>query len=264
MAEVQMKKALYYSILIVLLMSSASLTYCQEHALTIQQNTLFKPGFGFEYFSRTIKWDGEKSSSKLKSYFFTFNAELELQPGLAVSGLIGYSLSSYNSLIFRELPFSLDLQAGNIGGLMIGTAIKKSIFNFKDIEIGGYGQFIYCLGIKENWEIPGLAVEGTAEGKPTWMRGIIGPVITYKRDAYFQPYLRLNFNKLWGTFNMEEAVQDLAGEESKKIASKSLLETTLGAVYKISSTFGLQGEVNIMPYKGGVDLGIIMRAFYSF
>jgi len=259
-----MKRNLYLFTSIILLMISASFTYGQGQEQEIQKNFLFKPGFGFEYFSRTIKWDGQESSSKLKSYYFTFNTEFDLQPGLTVSGLIGYSFSNYNSLIFRDLPFSLDLQAGSIGGFILGTGIKKSLFSFNDIEIGAYGQFVYCLGVKEKWEIPGLSVEATAEGKPSWKRGVIGPIITYKGYTYFQPYLRLNYNKLWGTFNMEQTVQDLSGQEKKKITSKSLLETSLGAVYEISSALSFQGEINILPYKGGIDLGIIIRGLYSF
>jgi len=63
---------------------------------------------------------------------------------------------------------------------------------------------------------------------------------------------------------MEQTVQDLSGQEKKKITSKSLLETSLGAVYEISSALSFQGEINILPYKGGIDLGIIIRGLYSF
>ena len=259
-----MKRNVYFLIFMMLMIISVCFAYSQEQALPAESNISWKPGFGFEYFSRTIEWNGQQSTSKLKSYYFTFNADIELQSGLTLSGLIGYSFSSYNYLIFKELPFSLDLQPGSIGGFILGAGLKKNLFSFSDIEIGAYGQFVYCLGVKKNWEIPGLAVEGTAQGKPSWMRGAAGPIFSYEGYDYFQPYLRLNFNKLWGTFNMEETVEDLSGEEKKKITGKSLLEASLGAVYQLSNSISFQAEINLLPYNGGVDLGMVIKGLYSF
>lgn len=259
-----MKRNSYFLILMMLLIIPVCFGYGQHQAPPSQPNISWKPGFGFEYFSRTIEWDGQQSTSKLKSYYFTFNTEIELQSGLTLSGLIGYSFSSYNSLIFKELPFSLDFQAGSMGGFIIGTGLKKNLFSFRDIEIAAYGQFVYCLGVKENWEIPGLAVEGTAQGKPSWMRGAVGPIVSYEGYSYFLPYLRLNFNRLWGTFKMEETVEELSGQEKKKITGKSLLEASVGAIYELSDSLSFQGEINFMPYKGGVDLGVLIKGVYSF
>jgi len=259
-----MKRNVYFLIFMMLMMISVYFAYGQEQAFPTESNISWKPGFGFESFSRTIEWDGKESTSKLKSYYFTFNTDIELQSGLTLSGLIGYSFSSFNSLIFKELPFSLDLQAGSIGGFILGAGLQKDIFSFRDIEIGAYGQFVYCLGVKENWEIPGLAVEGTAQGKPSWMRGKVGPIFSYEGYDYFQPYIKFNFNKLWGTFKMEETVEDLSGQEKKKITGKSLLEASLGAIYQLSNSLSFQAEINLLPYKGGVNLGLVIKGLYSF
>lgn len=259
-----MKRNIYFLVGLLSILVLVSFSFGQVEEKGIFQNMSMKTGFGFEYFSRTIKWDKGKFSSKLKSYFFTLNTEFKLQEGLSVGAFLGYSLSNYDSMIFRNLPFSLELGVGGISGFIFGAEIEKSFFSYKDFEIGGYGQFVYYLGRKKDWDIPGLAVKGTAEGKPSWMRGLVGPVITYKGFDYFSPYFCLGFNKLWGTFKMDQTVQDLKGSEEKKISGKSLFSATFGTLYEITKAISFKGEANIMPFKDGVDLGLMIRITYSF
>lgn len=262
--EVSMKKKFNLPIGILMMLFLATLSFAQFQEEISYPKKSLKPGLGFEYFSRTIEWNGEESSSKLKSYFFTFCAEFELQKGFSLGAFIGYSFSNFDSLIFRKLPFSLELEAGGIGGVILGGEIETSIFYIKGFEIGALGQFVYYLGGKQEWEISGLNVEGTAKGKPYWMRAQIGPTFVYKGFDYFHPYLFLSFNKLWGTFRMEQIIEDLEEEEKKKISGKSLFNISLGAIYEITEALSFKGGANIMPFKNGVDFGLMIKAMYSF
>jgi len=63
---------------------------------------------------------------------------------------------------------------------------------------------------------------------------------------------------------MEETVEDLSGQEKKKITGKSLLEASLGAIYQLSNSLSFQAEINLLPYKGGVNLGLVIKGLYSF
>jgi len=258
-----MKRRYHLCVIISFVLTLNCFSFAQAPEEGLLQDVSIKPGLGFEYFSRTISWD-EDNSSKLKSYFFTFNVEFEIKEGFSLSAILGYSLSNFDSLIFRQLPFSVELGVGDIKGFILGTELRKSLFHIRNIEIEGLGQFLYYLGIKEEWEIPGLAVGGTVEGKPSWMRASIGPVFTYRGCDYFYPYLYVNFNKLWGTFKMDQEVKDLKGSEDQKITGKSVFSASLGAIYELSDAFNIKGEVSLMPFKDGVDLGIMFRAMYSF
>lgn len=259
---------LFLAILSTLVFTPFSSAQPEEEGLF--QAVTIKLGVGFEYFSRTLSWDEEKydTEPKLKSYFFTFNTEFELKKGFSLSAIFGYSFSDYY-LIFRELDFSIELESGGIGGYLFGGEIKKSIIYTEKLEIDGLGQFYYYLGTRKEWEIPGLAVEGTVDGKSRWMRASIGPVFTYTEFDSFHPYLSLSFNKLWGSFKMDQTVQDLERSERKKTSGKGSFCTSLGVIYKLTDAFSLKAEANFFPYKNleenlGVNLGFMFKAMYSF
>ena len=224
------------------------------------------PGIGFEFFSRTITWDDGQYTSKLKSSFFTFNTEFEFGKGFFINAILGYAMpgSSYNELTFRELPISVELEVGTIKGYLVGAEIKKSLVYANNLRVDVLGQFFYYMGTKKEWEILDLAVEGTVEGDPSWMRASIGPVFTYKGFDSFYPYLYLNFNKLWGKFKMVQTIQDLTGSEDKKISGASSFSTTLGAIFKLTEVFGIKAEGNFIPHGDRVDFGFTVRIMYSF
>ncbi|MBL7082916.1 MAG: hypothetical protein ISS41_04700 [Candidatus Aminicenantes bacterium] len=259
-------KKIYLPFLIILMtltitcLSSAQLQ--EEEGLF--QNISIKPGISYEYFSRTISWDEDEYTSKLKSYFFTFNTEFEIPNGLSLALIFGYSFTNYDELEFRELPISLELGVGKIGGYLLGSEIRKSFVSNEDLVIDGQAQFFVYLGSKEEWEIPGLSVEGTTEGKSSWMRFSVGPVFTYKGFAPIYPYLYLGFNKLWGKFKMDQTIQDLTGSEDKKISGESSFSTSLGFNFIVTEALSFKAEGNFMPYKDGVDLGFMIKAMYSF
>ena len=242
----------------------------QQEERGLFQAVNIKLGVGFEYFSRTLSWDEEQydTEPKLKSHFFTFNTEFELKKGFSLSAIFGYSSSNYQ-LIFRKLPFFIDLESGGIGGYLLGAEIKKSIVYTEKLEVDALGQFFYYLGTKEEWEITELDYEGTLEGKSSWMRASIGPVFTYTEFDSFHPYLSLSFNKLWGRFNMDQTVQDLQGREKKSISGKSSFSTSLGVIYNLTDAFSIKAEANFSPYKDleeslEFNLGFMFKAMYSF
>jgi len=224
------------------------------------------PGIGFEFFSRTITWDDGQYTSKLKSSFFTFNTEFEFGKGFFFNAILGYAMpgSSYNELTFRELPISVELDVGTIKGYLVGAEIKKSLVYAKDLQVDVLGQFFYYMGSKKEWEIPDLAVDGTVEGDPSWMRASIGPVFTYSGFDAFYPYLYLNFNKLWGKFKMVQTIQDLTGSEDIKISGASSFSASLGSIFKLTEVFGIKAEGNFIPHEDRVDFGFTVRIMYSF
>jgi len=162
-------KKIYLIFLAILL----SLIFTRFSSAQEQEEGMFRavsitPGIGFEFFSRTITWDDDQYTSKLKSSFFTFNTEFEFGKGFFFNAILGYAIpgSSYKDLTFRELPISVKLDVGTIKGYLVGAEIKKSLVYAKDLQVDVLGQFFYYMGTKKEWEIPDLAVEGKVEGDP--------------------------------------------------------------------------------------------------
>lgn len=231
---------------------------------TFAQNKTLQPGIGTTYFSRTIRWDEDAHTSKVKSFLFTASAGYEISEGFSLSILLGYSLSNFDSLVFRKLPLSVELNTGQQGGFVFGGEIQKSVFSSGNFEIGAQGQFVYYSGRHTEWEIPGLAVQGTVTGKPSWMNVTAGPCLAYRGYNNFTPYVYISYDKLWGTYKMDQSIQNLTGKEDKKIEAKSVFGTSIGANYGLSETFHLKGEVRLMPYSNGVDWGFRIGAFFTF
>jgi hypothetical protein len=224
----------------------------------------FKPGLRFDYFSRTVSWDGEKSKSQLSSYVGSLILGYEIQPGFFLAAIVGYSSSTFDGLVFRKLPLSIDLEGGGINGLVFGAQINKSLLSGKRLDIDILGQFLAYQGAKKKWDIPGLAVPGTLEGTPTWMRASIGPVLTYRSSKNFSPYLYPSFDYLWGTFEMKETVQSLQGLEKKEIKAKIPFGIAAGASVSSSAKLTINAEVGVYPYNGGVDYSALIIALFSF
>lgn len=257
-----MKKINILFILLILALPCFSLA--QEEREALIQSKSIKVGIGLEYLSRTIRWGDDNNTSKFSSLFFTFSTQFEIKEGLYASASFGYSFSNYEGLQFKELPFSLQLDDRTIGGYLLGVEIKKNIVNREELEIDVLGQFSWYLGSSETWQVPTLVVAGTAQGSPSWTRISIGPVFTYKGFESLTPYLYLSFNKLQGTFTMDETIQELEGHEKLKITGKSSFCTSFGGIYEISEIFSINPEASFMPYRGGVDLSLSVKALLSF
>lgn len=260
-----MKKLFCFCAMILLIFSLSCFSLAQAEEEGMLHAQKIKTTLGLEYFSRKICWDVTHSSN-LKSLFLTLNLEIEFLKGLSSNTIFGYSFSNYKDLAFRELPFSLVVgeESGGVGGFIIGEEIKKGIIASEKLKIDGLVQILGFLGLNKDWKIPDLAVTGTAEGRANWWRVSLGPVFTYKGLTSFFPYLYLNLNTLWGTFKMEEAIGELQATEKQKIYSKSFLCIAVGFNYELTPAFILKGEVSLLPYNGGSDLGLMFKAMYSF
>jgi len=257
-------RVLFLSVLLSLTFIPFSSAYAQEQKLFSAVS--ISPGIGFEYFTRTINWDDEYTS-KLKYRFITLDMEVELQRGIFIRAVLGFSSSNYEALTFRELPISavIGQDVGYIKGYILGANVKKSLVQSEELKIDASGEFFYCIGRKNEWEIPeDFVVEGSVEGRPTWMRASIGPVFTYTGFESISPYLYLSFNKLWGKFRMEEIIEDLTGTENQKIYGESSVCVGLGFTFKLTEYLSFKPEVNFFPYKDGVDSGIMIKAMYTF
>jgi hypothetical protein len=261
-----MKKIYFVFLTLLLSLTFTPFTSAQDQEEGMFQAVSITPGIGFEFFSRTITWDDDQYTSKLKSSFFTFNTEFEFGKGFFFNAILGYAIpgSSYKGLTFRELPFSVELDVGTIKGYLVGAEIKKSFIYAKDLEVDVLGQFFYYMGSKKEWEVPDLAVEGTVEGDPSWMRASIGPVFTYTGFDAFHPYLYLNFNKLWGRFKMVQTIQDLTGSENQKISGASSFGASLGSIFNLTDAFGIKTEASFIPHGERVDFGFAVKVIYSF
>ncbi len=259
-----MKKHCMLILAVLFFFALPQVSFSQLQDVFFSSGMRIKPGARFEYFSRTVTWDDKQHTSELKSYIFALNLEIEINEGFSISALAGYALSDYDALIFRELPFSIELDAGNIGGYIFGAEIKKSLFYINDFEFGLYGQFLYHIGKEKTWDIPELSVTGTVTGKPTWMRASAGPYIKFTGLESFSPYLSVCYNNLWGRFEMQQTVQTLEGTEEKELQSKSLVDITLGSILTLSDYFFLKGEAHLLPYRDGMDLGFVVIAAFSF
>ncbi len=235
------------------------LSYAQQsQGQNLNQKITVKPGLSAEYFNLTIGWDANVNSSKLKSYVFGTNTEISLFDGFSIHAILGFSLSNFDFLTFRELPFSIELGVKKIGGLLLGSEINKRLFYLSDYEINLYGQFVYYYGFNNEWEMPGLIVEGNLIGSPSWSRTQIGPIIRYEGFNTVYPFFSATYNRLWGTFTVEQDIQDLIGIEEKKIAGRSNFSFSFGSEFKVTPHFFLKGALSVMPYDGGVDFSGLM------
>ncbi len=257
------------------LFSVMLLTFCfaQPEEKGFIQKMKIKPGIGFEYFNREVdlftknadgEWEEDEVDSWLKSYFITLSVEFELQGGFIFNPVVGYAASDYDSMIFRSLPFSIDLDAGGMKGYLVGAELRKSLFSIRDFTFEASGQLMYYTGRKEVWSISGLNVDGSVEGKPYWLRGTIGPVLIYKGFDYFFPSLNVSYSRLWGKFKLDQAILDLSGEEEKKIEGKGNVVLSPGAIYEFTGALILKGEANLIFRKGGIDFGAIVKIAFSF
>ena len=228
-----------------------------------------RPSLGIEHFSRTISWDEGASTSTLIVSMAALRVEAEFQTAGRLGFFAGYGFSNYDGLIFRQLPFSLEYQAGNIGSLIWGADLEGRILSLGDYEIGIAAQFTMSLGRTKEFAIPGLNASGSLDGKGSWSRILAGPVIRYTGYEKFTPFFSVSYNRMWGTFTMNESIGELSGFEEKKIAGKGSIGFTIGTVYEPSAAFKLKAEITAVPFKkleGGLDTdyGASIKAIVSF
>jgi hypothetical protein len=197
-----MKKHVMFMLAISFCLSFAAQSYSQTREVSFSSGMRINPGARFEYMSRKVAWGDEKYVLNLKTTIFALNLEIEINEGFSISGIAGYVLSDYDAITFRKLPFSIELNAADMGGYILGAEMNKSLFHGNDFEFGLLGQFLYHIGKEKTWEVPDLNVSGTVTGKPTWMRASGGAYVKFTGIESFSPYLAVSYNNLWGKFKM--------------------------------------------------------------
>ena len=251
---------------LLILVFLSGLIFSQDPEQSLLSDIKINSGIGLYYFSRTVRAEDEDTTSRIKCLFLTLNTEFKINDGFSITAILGYSISNFDSMTFRYIPVSLELDVGSIGGLLGGLDLNKNILRLRNFEMDIYGRIYYSMGVKQTWDIPGLSVEGTAEGKPSLLIVQVGPVFTYTGFAYFLPYVNISYNKLWGKFKMDETIQDLTGSEEKSLKSRSDLSLSIGCIYKISRNLTVKAEGILMPHSDfkNSDFGTMLRLIYAF
>ncbi len=226
------------------------------------------PGIGAGALTRTVSWDDGARESKVKALLAFARAELRVADGFSIGLFAGYGLTNPNGLVFRGLPFSLDYEAGNVGALLIGADLRKTLYQAGDFEFGVTALYEQSLRSTADLEITSLNQSGTAELQSSWRRLSAGPIVRYLGYEKFSPFLSLAFDKLWGSFTMTETVSDLSGSEEKSVTGKGLFGIALGTDFEPIPGVRLTGELTAIPYTklaGGIDVdyGIALRAVFG-
>lgn len=239
-----------------------------------EEDVVFRPGlqtgFHVEVFSRTLTWDEGGRSSRIVAPLAAFSVAYKFRPGLSLGVLAGYSLPNWNGLVFRGLPFSIDYEAGSIGGFLLGAEIDASLFKTGYWELTASARYSASLGGAKTLPISGLAVDGALDMQGTWMRIQAGPVLTYRGFELFSPFFSLAYDHFWGRFEMTETVEDLIGTERKTVSGAGNIAASFGTIFKPSSFFYLKIAGTLIPFKKigsggwGLDFGGSLRAVLSF
>jgi len=228
----------------------------------------FRAGLSLGYLSRVLNLSEEVEDviPKMTSLLASLVLEYEFRPGFSLSAHVGYSSSTFDGLTFRRLPYSLeiDTDSGSMGGILLGAEVEKSVLGGAAFGVDIRGQFFASLGFNKEWKISGLAVEGSAKGKPIWMKASVGPVLTYRGWQGITPFLYPRFDYLWGNFELGQTVQDLKGNEKKDIKGKSQFGLGLGADFELSASLRFRAEAGLYPRQGGLDYSFMIRTLLAF
>ncbi len=225
--------------------------------------------FQADWMSRTLSWDEGTRSSRLVNPQAMLSIGYQAMPGLDVGLLLGYSLASWDGLAFRGLPFSIENRAGSIGGPILGAEIRKSLFVRGFWELDLEARFTACLGRTVSLPVEGLAVEGQADLKGSWMRMEAGPTLHYRGFELFSPFVGISYDRLWGRMTADELIGDLEGSEEKKVSGAGAWALRLGTVYEPSASFQIGIGATLIPFAPvdgglGLDYGATVRIRLGF
>jgi len=223
-------------------------------------------GLRVDYFSQRVGWDnpGGESTSDLNSVLVAAALQFRLSRDSSASILAGYGSSDFGGLMFRALPFSIDYQAGGVGGLTLGGEFDIALATSSRIRVSAQGEVMAFLGSTRKWDIPGLAVAGSLEGKPSWVRARVGPVLAFGRASRLRPYLFPFFHYIWGSFEMSESIESLSGKETKDLRGKSLFGVAGGLDIPLSPHAKIRAEAGVYPSGDGASYSATVATMFSF
>jgi hypothetical protein len=228
------------------------------------QNLAVKAKAGFEYFGRTISWGDTDETAQLSALLFTFRPRLILSDRVSLGAVVGYGLSDFDTVTFRELPLSVELETGKIGGWLFGAELEAAIWETGNFEIGAQAGYVIYKGKEDSFDIPGLAVTGDLATEPQWQRIRAGLKVTYIPVAYFYPFARISYDHLWGQFDVQQTVLDLSENQEVDITGQGKIHVGVGLSYEPADRFIFEGELHILPHADKVDLGVSVGLSYLF
>jgi hypothetical protein len=221
-------------------------------------------GLAYDHFSRSVVWSGDEAASKILAHRISVRADIAMESGLVLAFTAGFSLSRFPALTFDGLPVSLQFDGASVGGFALGAEVEAPWRKYGDFEIGAVGWFVYSFGKTETWPLEGFAVEGQAEGLPSWMDIGVGPRVAYLSFDRVRPYLEVTARLLWAEFRMSEALGDLEAAETKKVKGDFALSIALGADARVTDRITVKAKAGFMPSSGGVDGLVSLGALYGF
>ena len=221
-------------------------------------------GLAYDHFSRSVVWSGDEAASKILAHRISARADIAMESGLVLAFTAGFSLSGFPALTFDGLPVSLQFDGASVGGFALGAEVEAPWKTVGDFEIGAAGWFVYSFGKTETWPLEGFAVEGQAEGLPSWMDIGAGPRVAYLSFGRVRPYLEVTARLLWAEFRMSETLGDLAAAETKKVKGDFALAIALGADARVTDRITVKAKAGFMPASGGVDGLVSLGALYGF
>lgn len=224
----------------------------------------FKLGLRSEYLALGLKAGEGGGSPHFNSYLTCLSLSYELKADANFTLLLGYSASGFQELVFRQLPFSIDFEGQGVGGFLAGAEVSKGLFTPGRFEVNILGRFLACIGLPKKYDVPGLAVPGSVEANPSWMRVLAGPVLSLTGGERLRPYFAPCFHTLWGTFSMNQTVNSLQGEEKKEIKSKGQVALLAGAFLDLGRTLELRAEAVLYPRQGGSDYSVLVQVLFGF
>lgn len=248
---------------VVLLMFTTTMTHAQTESGLITDIRI-RAGGGFEYMARTVAWDDGEEESTLKNMLFTFRPAVEINRRISLGGIIGYTLSDFDLVSYSELPLTLEVNLGNIGGLVLGGELEAALLEVNNFEIGVRGEYVTYIGKEETMEIPLPSVDGEATTKPEWTRIHAGIQFTYIPYASFYPYLRLAYDSLQGSFAVNQTILDLTGDQTRDLKAKGKFNAALGLFYDLMDRLEFRGEVQVIPNGDNVDFAVAAGLTYVF
>jgi len=229
----------------------------------------WKATLGLEYHFRTIAWDQKTRFSRLDAAVLLAGIRLQVIRGWHASAVLGCGLSDWSGLVFRNLPFSVDYEAGYRAGITAGGGLETHLVRFGSWDIGMAGRLLASFGSRKTLSLSGLNEEGRLDVRGRWMRVQAGPVVTYRSSVALATFFKASFDRLWGAFTMAETIGELDGTEEKAVVGRSWVSISGGLLWEPSPAFGLGLEGTVFPYRragGGVglDAGAALRASAGF
>jgi hypothetical protein len=224
----------------------------------------FMAGLNFDHFSKTIVWDGDTGSSRLRASLVSARTDFGFGKGLTLSLSAGLSLTDFEGLAFRTLPITLEYDASPMKGLVLGAELEALLLKSGDFEIKTAGRFVSSLGMSKTWPLEGFAVEGEAKGRSNWMEASAGPRLAYLLSDAFVPYIEVNARWLRADFRMDETLGDLQGHEKRLVKGDFSFSVVLGGDARVSDRLTIKAKAGFIPYAGGVDALASVGLLYVF